>query len=163
MSWITGNDTHWNALLAQQPTLAPGYRAFYRALWQDGGLDRRVLECCRLRIAAIHDCDVEWRLRDPAVPVTDTEEAALRRGERTPFPADQQAALELAERMPFDQHGIEDVEVAAARRHFGEAGTVQLMLALAFFDATCRMKLVSGVTPTPSGSNAPPSRRGRAP
>lgn len=158
MSWITAQDTSWSSLLARHPALAPGYQAFYRSLWRDGGLDRRVLECCRLRIAAIHDCDAEWRVRDPAVILSSAEQAALRHGECGPFPPAQRAALQLAERMPFDHHGMEDAEVTAAREHFGAAGTVQLLLALAFFDATCRMKLVSGVAPipAPSGSNGPP-------
>lgn len=144
VSWIGGESTSWSALLAQQPALAAGYQHFYRALWQGREADRRLLELTRLRIAAIHDCDAEWRLRDHSVALDDAELQALRRGDPQSFSATERAALRLAERMPFDHHGIDDQDVQAARDHLGEAGTVHLLVALAFFDATCRMKLISG-------------------
>lgn len=144
MSWISGETRSWSALLAEHPALADGYQTFYRTLWHDGSPGRRILELARLRIAAIHGCAAEWRIRDGSVGLGDAELESLRRGETSEFSNVERIALRLAERMPFDHHGIENADVEAARAQLGEAGTVNLLVALAFFDATCRMKLISG-------------------
>jgi len=155
VSWIAGTADPWHELLASRPRLAELYGNFYRSLW-NGAVDRRVLELCRLRIAAIHDCAAERDIRDAAVSLSAAERTALDSGDPAPFDAASRAALALAERMPFDHHGITDQEVATAERHFGADGTVTLLTALAFFDVTCRLKLVADTEVVPTRLERPP-------
>ncbi len=100
-------------------------------------------------------------MRDAGVVLTEGEAAALAQGDFSPFPADEQAALALAERFPFQHHSISDAQVAAAEAAFAAKGVVALLIALAFFDVSCRWKLAFAV----SGKVAPqpqPSLRGGA-
>ncbi len=162
MSWITGTDgaTPLEAVLGQRPELLTRYRAFYRALWQDGGLPRRLLELIRLRVAAIHDCEAEWVLRDPGAGLSEAELGAIRRGDTTMFAAAEQAALAVAEQMPYVHHQISDADVAALADAYGASGAVALLTALAFFDVTCRLKLVLEVEPLACELDDPPLKQG---
>ena len=147
MSWIqdeSGN-TPLEALLAHRPPLLEGYRKFYAALWQEGLVSARVLEICRLRIAAIHDCAAEWHIRDSGVQLGDDEVDAILRGEAGCFDEGERAALSAAERIPYQHHEMTDDEVAALKQAFGDGGCVSLLNALVLFDANCRLKLVFDV------------------
>lgn len=162
MSWITVPDqpASLEAVLARRPELVSRYREFYRSLWTEGLLPHRILELTRLRIAAIHDCEQEWALRDAAVALHDDELDRLRRGDVAAFSADEQAALALAEAMPFAHAQISDAEVAQAQRRFGAPGAVTLLTALAFFDVTCRLKIGLEVASLPGAYSDPPLRDG---
>jgi alkylhydroperoxidase family enzyme len=163
MTWIAAPDaaTPFEGILGQRQELLARYRTFYASLWSEGLVPRRVLELCRLRIAAIHDCEAEWRLRDAALALTDTERQALRRGDFQGFDTTEQAALNIAEQTPFAHHGITDEQVAAVAAALGPKGTVTLLTALSFFDVTCRWKLVFGV-PAADGVLDPPPYTGGA-
>lgn len=162
MSWIAtaGDSPPLEGLLAHRPELLTRYKAFYSALWDGDLVPRRVLELCRLRVAAIHDCAAEWAVRDAGVALDNPEAAALKRGDFAAFAASEQAALAIAERFPFEHHGVSDADVAEAAKTFGEAGTVALMVALAFFDATCRWKLAFDLAELPANLNSPPLHQG---
>ena len=162
MSWIAGAGDFppLEGLFAHRPELLSRYKAFYSALWDDGLVPRRVLELCRLRIAAIHDCAAEWAVRDANVALDSLEAAALKRGDFAAFTASEQAALAIAEQFPFQHHAVSDGDVAAAAEVFGEAGAVTLMVALAFFDATCRWKLAFDLEEWPADLDAPPLHEG---
>ncbi len=162
MSWVSrvNAETPLEAVLGQRPELLSRYRTFYRTLWHDGAVPRRVLELTRLRIAAIHDCEAEWAVRDAEVAVGDADLAALRAGDFSGFEAAEQAALQVAELMPYAHHQIEDADVQAIERALGSTGAVGLLTALAFFDVTCRLKLVLGVEARPCAFDDPPLRRG---
>lgn len=162
MSWLPSVDaaTAFEAVLGQRPALLERFRPFYASLWNEQRVPARVLELCRQRIAAIHDCPAEMLLRDARVALDETTRAALRVGDIARFAAAEQAALTLAERMPFDHHGIDDGMVAAAREHFGDAGTVSLLTALAFFDVVARLKIVFAVPALPRELAPPPCHDG---
>lgn len=149
-SWIHALPaaTVLDGVLAHRDPLARRFRAFYAHLWDATRVPTRTLELCRLRIAAIHDCETAWRERRADVPLADAELDDLWRGEFARFSRDERAALAVAERMPFAHHDIGDTDVAAARASLGEAGTVALLTAIAFFDVTCRWQLVFGGDPT---------------
>src|SRR5512137_1584226 len=144
MSWIAELDapTRFEAVLRHRPELLARFRAFYRTFWSDGLVSPRVLELARLRIAAIHDCEAEWGVRDATVDLDAVALAALRAGRFADFAADEQAALAVAERIPFAHHQVTDGEVARLEEAFGAQGAVALLTALAFFDVVCRLKLV---------------------
>ena len=143
MSWINGIEaaTPIEGLLGHRPELLSRYKAFYSALWEDGLLPRRVLELCRLRIAAIHGCAQESVVRDSEVTLSPSEVAALNDGDLGGFTPAEQSALAIAGRFPFDHHAVDDAAVGKAKAEFGSRATVALMVAFAFFDVTCRWKL----------------------
>ena len=162
MSWMpsAGDSPPLEGMFAHRPELLSRYKAFYNALWDDGLVLRRVLELCRLRIAAIHECAAEWAVRDADVALSGPEAAALKRGDFASFTASEQAALAIAEQFPFQHHAVSDGEVATAAEAFGDEGTVALMVALAFFDATCRWKLAFDLEEWPVELDSPPLHQG---
>ncbi len=127
--------------LGQRPELWSRFETFYETLWNDGQISRRVLELCRLRVAAIHDCDAEWEYRTADVFISDTNVVALRRGDFQPFDHCEQAALQIAEKTPFQHQAITDADVKAVENGYGPAATVALLTAIAFFDVRCRWHL----------------------
>ena len=102
MSWITPADaqTALEAALSHRPELLERYRAFYGSFWEDGLVPRQILELCRLRIAAIHDCDAEWQVRDAQVELTPAQLAGLRSGRFDAFAEDQRRRPEVRRRLP---------------------------------------------------------------
>ncbi len=87
MSWLGSvtAPTPFEAALGHRPELLARYRAFYTTLFKESRVPSRVLELCRLRVAAIHHCAAEWRIRDTRVALTDDELADLARGEFARF------------------------------------------------------------------------------
>ena len=162
MTWINRKDaaTALESALAHRPELLERYRAFYGSFWEDGLVPRRTLELCRLRIAAIHDCQAEWLVRDPQAGVAPAELANLRSGSFTAFAPAEEAALQLAEQLPFAHHQITDAQVAAVKGALGEAGCVSLLTALAFFDVSCRLRLALDLAAEPVEFDQPPLRDG---
>lgn len=162
MSWIDGVEagTPIDALLGLRPGLLARYKAFYSALWEDDLLPRRLLELCRLRIAEIHGCAQERTVRDAAVGLSDLEEAALRTGDPAAFAAPEQAALARAEQFPFEHHGISDAAVDWAKTQLGAKAIVALLVALAFFDVSCRWKLAFDLETQPVRTDHPPLNEG---
>jgi hypothetical protein len=162
MSWIreTDADTPLERVLGQRPELLTRYRRFYQALWQDGSVPRRLLELTRLRIAAIHDCDAEWLIRDAGAGVDADELEALAAGRFDAFTESERAALAVAEQMPYAHHQISDADVAVLQRRLGPAAAVTLITALAFFDVACRLKLVLDIDAEGAALDAAPLRRG---
>ena len=162
MSWIAaaGGLPPLEGLLAHRPELLNRYKAFYSALWDGDLVPRRVLELCRLRIAAIHDCAAESAVRDAGVALGSLEAAALKRGHFAAFTSAEQAALAIAEQFPLRHHEVSDADVAAAADAFGAAGVVALMVALAFFDVTCRWKLAFDLAEWPADLGSPPLHQG---
>jgi len=135
-------------LFASRPELWTRFNAFYDSLWTSGHISRRVLEICRLRIAAIHGCDRDWRFRTADVFLTEAEIAALHGGTFSIFDHCERAALDLTEKFPFQHHAITDAEVKAVEDGYGSAAAVALLTAVAFFDVRCRWQQVL----TPSAS-----------
>jgi len=162
MTWLTELEapTRFEAVLGHRPELLRRFRAFYGALWSDDRVPRRVLELCRLRIAAIHGCEAEWLIRDARVALEPDALAALREGRFDAFPPAEQAALAVADRLPYAHHQVTDEQVTVLSRAYGAAGAVNLLTALAFFDVIGRLKLVLDVVEEPAGLEAPPLRGG---
>lgn len=148
MTWLTDKsiDRSLDALLALRPPLQKRFQAFYSSLWKTGLVTPRLLELCRLRVAAIHDCVAEWATRDPAVDFSDAELEALRRGQLEPFTAAERAALVVTDRLPFQHHELTDSEVAELKSHLGDACCVSLLNGLVLFDVNCRLQLTFGIS-----------------
>ena len=136
------------------------YAQFYATFWRNGHVPRRTLELCRRRIAAIHDCAAEWSIEDAAAALSAAEADQVRHGRFSTFTEVERAALAVAEKIPFLHHDIDDGDVERIRSGLGEAGTVTLMTALAFFDATARLRIIMNAPVHPAILTDTPLRDG---
>lgn len=152
--------TPFETAMPLRDELRSKYAQFYATLWRNGNVPRRTLELCRRRIAAIHDCAAEWSIEDAAAALNATEADQVRHGRFATFTEAERAALSVAEKMPFLHHDIDDHDVQRIRAGLGEAGTVTLMTALAFFDATARLRIVMNAADHPATLTDTPLRDG---
>ncbi len=142
MGWISNDDTI-EELLELRPELKEKYLTFLETLRSDETIPNRLLELCRLRIAAIHDCKVEFF--NISVDLGGDELDDLKQGNFASFTEIEQAALQAAECIPYQHHQLSDEQVEKLKSEFGNQGVVTLLTALAFFDVTCRLKLSLGI------------------
>lgn len=116
-------------LLEHRPALKEKYRVFLDAVNSGGHVPGRVLDLCRSRIEQIHGI-----AGGSSIVKSDLDEGEL-------------AALMLAEKIPFAHHQVEDGEVERVKAVYGDAGCVQLLTALSFFDVTARLQLTFAEVP----------------
>ena len=107
------------------------YKKFIDTTIESHDIPAGILEACNFRIRQIHGFEV----------VNDSINTDLSLTENSLVPA----ALAVAEKIVFSVHDIEDSDFDPLRKAFGEAGCVQLITALAFFDVEFRLELASGV------------------
>ena len=107
------------------------YKKFIDSTIESHDIPVGILEACNSRIRQIHGFEA----------VNDSINTALSLTENSLVPA----ALAVAEKIVFSVHDIEDSDLDALKKALGEAGCVQLITALAFFDVECRLELASGV------------------
>ena len=146
MPWLPTADPVLPAFegwLQHRPELRDLYARFYSTVWNDHLLPRSLLELCRLRIAQLHECAPELARRDPESGVSPEQYASLDDWERSVCYAPVEiAALRIADSYPWAHHAISDEDYRALREHLSEPEPVALTVALALFDATCRLRLV---------------------
>ena len=121
-------------VLAHRGELGDQYRSFLDSIWAQPQPSHRVLQLCQLRIAWIHGSPAFIQPLNNVAPLalTQAEQEALQSGRFDGFESSEQVALEAAELMPFAHHQVSDELVARCEQAFGEAGTVNLLVALAF-------------------------------
>ena len=107
------------------------YKKFIDTTIESHDIPAVILEACNFRIRQIHGFKV----------VNDSFNTDLSLTENSLV----SAALAVAEKIAFSVHDIEDSDLDPLKKAFGEAGCVQLITALAFFDVECRLELASGV------------------
>ena len=114
----------------------------------------------RLRVAQIHGCEAELRVRyQPALDagLTEAKIAALANAGESPLYGEtERACVAFAELFAMDPHAITDADAARVTAQLGDAGTVALVEALALFDGFIRFRLILGV-------ESPAQREVRAP
>jgi alkylhydroperoxidase family enzyme len=134
-----------------RPNLYGDFRRWSAVFWERGVLDPVLLELCRLRVAQLHGCESELRLRyRPALEAGLGEEkiAELSRADASPaFSELERDCLALAELFVADPHAIRDEDAAKVSERLGPEGTVALVQALALFDGFARFRLVLGIEP----------------
>lgn len=141
--------TPFERVFALRKNLLEDFRSFYALFWEAHLVDPVILELCRLRIAQLHGCEAELRVRyQPALDAGLTEEkiAALADAGDSPLYSDaERACVALAELFAMDPHAITDADTARVVAVLGDAGTVALVEALALFDGFTRFRLMLGV------------------
>jgi alkylhydroperoxidase family enzyme len=141
--------TPFERVFGLRPDLFEQFRAFYFQIWNPPKLDPVLLELCRLRIAELHGCASERRVRyEPAraAGLSEARIAALedwRRGDL--FSAAERACLAFAESFALAVQAIGDEDVAELAAHLSPAEIVALCEALAVFDGFTRFRVLLGV------------------
>ena len=107
------------------------YKKFIDSTIESHDIPVVILEACNSRIRQIHGIEVANNSINVDLSIT---ENFLKT-----------ATLAVAEKIVFSVHDIKDSDFDPLRKAFGEAGCVQLITALAFFDVECRLELASGV------------------
>ncbi len=163
MTWLEGAEGSppFDAALGLRPELRDLYRAFYGKLWDERLLPAALLELCRLRVAQLHKCEAELAVRHASAGVNSERIVALAEWPQSDrFDARERAALAVAEKMPWRHHEITDGEYAELHAQLGEEGVVALTVAVALFDANCRLRLALDTRPEPAEVAAPASGEG---
>jgi alkylhydroperoxidase family enzyme len=154
-----GGSTAFESVLGMRPELLSAYREFYGRLWDGELAPLGLLELCRLRIAQLHACDAELAIRIGGASPTQEQVIALNRWRSADcFSPVARAALSLAEKVPWSPHEVTDEDMTALRSQLPEKQVIALVIAIALFDANCRMKLALGVKPQPMVVDRPASR-----
>jgi alkylhydroperoxidase family enzyme len=135
MGWLQGAATFDDAL-ALRPALRDDLRRFEALLWESG-VDRDVLDLCRLRVAQLLRCDAI--LRETTRDLDALTRWPAHYDERT------RACLAFAESFVMDPRAITDADAAAVTAQLGAAGLVAFTEALAVFDGLTRARLVLDV------------------
>jgi alkylhydroperoxidase family enzyme len=148
---VAPGDTPLDRSFGLRPNLYEDFRRWSAVFWEGCSLDPVLLELCRLRVAQLHDCQAELRLRyRPALEagLDEAKIAALPRAATSPaFSELERDCLALAELFVADPHAISDEDAARVTDRLGPEGTVALVQALALFDGFARFRLVLGIEP----------------
>jgi alkylhydroperoxidase family enzyme len=159
------NATAFEGVFALRRNLFEDFRSFYALFWEKRLVDPVLLELCRLRIAELHGCESELRVRyQPALDAGLGEEkiAALADAGDSPLYSEaERACVALAELFAMDPHAITDADAVRVVAVLGDAGTVALVEALALFDGFTRFRLLLGVE-APDGRVVAPAPRASA-
>jgi len=140
MSWISPTSNR-KELLGLVPELAEPFEQLYQSLWQLPQLPAEALELCRLRLAQLHRCDVEWQRE--CVALTKTRKAQLPQWPTSEAYTDaERAVLEFTETYAMDVQAISDQQADAIKQYFGEPGLVALVEALGILDGMTRLSLL---------------------
>jgi alkylhydroperoxidase family enzyme len=140
MSWLSsGNDRE--STIRVLPDIAASFTALYQSLWVQPHLPAEVLELCRLRLAQLHRCAVEWQRNDCEIPPDKRNHLAQWNTHSLFFDAER-ACLAFTEVYAMDTQALTDELAAAVKAHFGDAGLVMLVEALGIFDGMTRLSLL---------------------
>jgi alkylhydroperoxidase family enzyme len=125
--------------LGHQPERFVAWYRSFRSSIRDGVVAPSIKETARLRIAALNGCPFCMHMRsrgaDGSPLLNDADVTAALAGDRhhAQFSVEQLAALAFAERLFTDPHGASDDEVAELRALVGDAGVIELGLAIGDF------------------------------
>jgi alkylhydroperoxidase family enzyme len=148
VSWL-GTGPRLDQVFGLRPELYEAWRAFRDVFWERGLVDPVILELCRLRVAALHECRAELATRTPTARAAGLDEAKIASlpdwATDPRFDPRERACLRFAEQFVLDAQGVSDADAAAVTSALGDPGLVALVEALALFDGFCRFRLVLGV------------------
>jgi alkylhydroperoxidase family enzyme len=157
MSWISSGDDR-DTTMQVLPEIAANFTQLYQSLWTQPHVPAATLELCRLRLAQLHRCDVEWQREDCALPAS-KRDALARWDSDKQFSDAERACLAFTEVYAMDTQAITDAQAEAVKAHFGDAGLVLLVEALGILDGMTRLSLlwqlrVSGASRSATGAHA---------
>jgi 4-carboxymuconolactone decarboxylase len=137
--------------LANAPELLVAYRSLPQHLRHAGTTPRRLRELAVLRVAQLVDSAYEWSHHRPmavTAGVTEAQIGALAtwRGSEA-FDADERAVLAAVEGV--HDLRLSDEEFAAVEERLGRSGAMEIVVAVAQYEATARILQALGVEVEP--------------
>lgn len=164
MSWLAQAPAAASPIegfLGWRPELLAQFRGFYGALWDEQLLDGALLDMLRIRIAQIHGCAAELDIRHAGSGFAEAKRDALVHWRSSElFSTRERVLLAYAEQIPFAHHLIADDDAATVRRELGDDGFVAYSLAVALFDALCRLRMVMQLDGGATHPAMPPASAG---
>jgi alkylhydroperoxidase family enzyme len=140
MVWVSSG-TDRESVLSILPDIAADFSALYASLWTQPHLPADVLELCRLRLAQLHRCELEWQRSERVInPEKRTHLSAWHTHEC--FTSGERACLEFTEVYAMDPQALTDAQAVAIKAHFDDAGLVLLVEALGILDGMTRLSLL---------------------
>jgi alkylhydroperoxidase family enzyme len=132
------------SVLDGHPDVRDALDAVWRAAWDS--VDPVLLELCRLRLAMLLECTVEFASRTPAAVAAGLDEERVELLSRWPtspqFGSRERACLAFAEQFVIDVAGLDDATTGAVREHLGEQGLVDFVSALLVVEQRLRLRLI---------------------
>ena len=128
-------------MLGILPDIAAPFTRLYQSLWSQPHLPAAVLELCRLRLAQLHGCEVEWQRSE--VALAEGKRGSLARWDiDEEFSDAERACLAFTEVYAMDAQALADAHATAVKSYFGDAGLVLLIEALGIFDGMTRLSIL---------------------
>jgi alkylhydroperoxidase family enzyme len=145
--------TALDRVLAHRPEVAERFGDLDRAVRTGTPVDPVTVELCRLRIATVLGCRAELAERDTGAVAAGLTEDLVAELPAYPtsdrFSPAQRIAVAVAEQYVIDPHGLTDAQFTELRERWGPDGVAGVILAVATFDARCRLRLGLGIGDTP--------------
>jgi len=131
-----GNIPNMFRTLAHVPPLLETAFAHFRAVMAPGAVTPRLKEMVALRVSYRNRCDYclgSHTKLAAKLGVSQAQMEAIQRGDFSEFDEGDRAALTLADETYADGHGLSDRTSELVRRHFGDAGLVELVAVVGLF------------------------------
>ena len=155
-----GATTPLEGVLGWNPALLEKFKRFHGLLWEDRLLEPELLEILRVRIAYLHGCAAELAIEHADSGLSPEKRAAVADWERSDaFSPKERALLSYADQIPFQHNFIGEDLAAEVRTHLDDRGFVAFSLAIAMFDALCRLRMTFGLEPAAAQVNPPGPQR----
>lgn len=133
-------------VLLHRPELASAAEAMGGYLRFRSPLDALVRESVILTVAALLDCRFELATHEPLARAAGADIEALRKGSTDRLRDDARVAVEIARRLILD-HRIPDDLFARARKHWDDAGLVDLFALVGYYAMLAAVLNGSEVSP----------------
>lgn len=140
MGWVSSSDDR-ESTIQVLPRIADSFTPLYQSLWTQPHVPAPTLELCRLRLAQLHRCEVEWQRSDCALPAA-KRDGLSRWDSDAQFSDAERACLAFTEVYAMDVSAITDAHADAVKAHYGDAGLVFLVEALGILDGMTRLSLL---------------------
>jgi alkylhydroperoxidase family enzyme len=140
-----GDEPETTRALGLRPELQAALDQLERAVWKSG-LDRRLHELVRMRVAKMNRCTVCMEWRNPRWCDDEALLGGVEKWDVTPGYTDaERVALEYAERFCADSAGITDGLVQRLGQHFDSGEIVELTIIVGKYLALGRFMQVLGL------------------
>jgi uncharacterized peroxidase-related enzyme len=136
---LKGKPGNIQKALAHRPEMLKNFLSFYASVGRS--LDRKLYELIYLRVSLInqcHYCTQHHVSSSKRVGLTADDWAALKQGDYSRFDEKQQAALQYVEKLTSTPQAISDADVAALKKHFSDAESVDIDMLASLANLTNR-------------------------
>jgi uncharacterized peroxidase-related enzyme len=136
---LKGKPGNVQKALAHRPDMLRNFLGFYASVGRS--LDRKLYELIYIRVSMINQCRycLQHHLASSKrVGLTPEDWKALQGGDYSRFAEKEKVALAYAEKLTRDPHSVNDGDFVVLKRHFDDAGIVDLHLLTGLANLTNR-------------------------